>query len=328
MTVAGWAFDLLLLTLTLAVAAASLTARSLLAAVLLFVAYGLLLAIAWLRLGAPDVALAEAAIGAGLTGVLLIGALARLTQRARPAGGAPLMATDRRRSGPILAWLSGGLTALLGGALVLVAATLPREQPGLAPAATAALPRAYLENPVNAVLLVFRGYDTLLETGVLLLALIGLWSLAPQSRWGGRPGWLRDGAAGDPTAPFFVRLLAPVGLLTAGYLTWIGGSLPGGAFQGGTVAAATLLMLLLTALARPPATEGFATRLLPALGFLVFLAVGAAVATDGRAFLELPPAAGKWLLYLIEAALALSIAATLALLAMGYPEPDERPAPP
>ena len=43
-----------------------------------FVAYGLLLSIAWVALSAIDVALTEAAIGGGLTGVLLIGAAARL----------------------------------------------------------------------------------------------------------------------------------------------------------------------------------------------------------------------------------------------------------
>lgn len=47
-------------------------------AVVLFVAFGLLMALCWMRLSAPDVALAEAAIGAGLTGALLMSALARL----------------------------------------------------------------------------------------------------------------------------------------------------------------------------------------------------------------------------------------------------------
>lgn len=54
-------------------------------AVVLFIAFGLLLAVAWVRLRAPDVALAEAAIGAGITSALLLVTLARLrsTLRAR-----------------------------------------------------------------------------------------------------------------------------------------------------------------------------------------------------------------------------------------------------
>ena len=49
-------------------------------AIVLFIAFGLLMAIAWVRLDAPDVALAEAAIGAGLTGALLLSALACLKE--------------------------------------------------------------------------------------------------------------------------------------------------------------------------------------------------------------------------------------------------------
>ncbi len=44
-------------------------------AVVLFILFGLLLSLAWARLSAPDIALAEAAIGAGLTGALLLDAL-------------------------------------------------------------------------------------------------------------------------------------------------------------------------------------------------------------------------------------------------------------
>ena len=39
-----------------------------------FIAFGLFLALVWARLRAPDVALAEAAIGAGLAGALMLAA--------------------------------------------------------------------------------------------------------------------------------------------------------------------------------------------------------------------------------------------------------------
>lgn len=42
-----------------------------------FIVFGMVLALSWLRLGAPDVALAEAAVGSGLTGALLLTALRR-----------------------------------------------------------------------------------------------------------------------------------------------------------------------------------------------------------------------------------------------------------
>jgi uncharacterized MnhB-related membrane protein len=57
----------------------SLAATDLFKAIVLFMAFGLLMALAWARLEAPDVALAEAAIGAGLTGALLLSTLARIS---------------------------------------------------------------------------------------------------------------------------------------------------------------------------------------------------------------------------------------------------------
>jgi len=90
MTLVTWMLDGTLVALTIVVAALSIYHPRLFAGAVLFIAYGLLLALIWLRLGAPDVALAEAAIGAGLTGALLIGTLARLDAqaRARRQGGA------------------------------------------------------------------------------------------------------------------------------------------------------------------------------------------------------------------------------------------------
>lgn len=50
-------------------------------AVMAFIGFGLLLALVWARLRAPDVALAEAAIGAGLGGALMLAAARRGPQR-------------------------------------------------------------------------------------------------------------------------------------------------------------------------------------------------------------------------------------------------------
>ncbi|WP_372880581.1 Na(+)/H(+) antiporter subunit B [Psychromonas sp.] len=73
-----WFFDILLGFGLLWLAWRTLSSPDLFKAIVLFVAFGLLMALAWARLNATDVALAEAAIGAGLTGALLLAALARL----------------------------------------------------------------------------------------------------------------------------------------------------------------------------------------------------------------------------------------------------------
>ena len=72
------AFDVVLGFALLWLAWRALASPDLFRAVVLFIAFGLLMALAWVRLDAPDIALAEAAIGAGLTGAILLAALARL----------------------------------------------------------------------------------------------------------------------------------------------------------------------------------------------------------------------------------------------------------
>jgi energy-converting hydrogenase B subunit D len=81
MTPLDSAFDLVLAAALIWVAWRALTVADLFRAVVLFIAFGLLMTLAWVRLRAPDIALAEAAIGAGLTGALLIDAVGHLRAR-------------------------------------------------------------------------------------------------------------------------------------------------------------------------------------------------------------------------------------------------------
>jgi uncharacterized MnhB-related membrane protein len=75
---AGFLLDVGFGLLLLAVATFALRSRTTYAAVVGFVTFGVLLALVWFRLGAPDVAITEAAIGGGLTGLLLLNASAVL----------------------------------------------------------------------------------------------------------------------------------------------------------------------------------------------------------------------------------------------------------
>ena len=78
MTWSQWLFDLPLALVLLWLAWRLLTSVDLFKAVVLFIAFGLLMALAWVRLQAVDIALAEAAIGAGITGALFLSALNRM----------------------------------------------------------------------------------------------------------------------------------------------------------------------------------------------------------------------------------------------------------
>ncbi|HSB22087.1 MAG TPA: hydrogenase subunit MbhD domain-containing protein, partial [Burkholderiaceae bacterium] len=164
------ALDFVLVVLLIWLGWRALASADLFKAVVQFIVFGLLAALAWVRLGAPDVALAEAAIGAGLAGALLLDTLARLGRDGAADEARPLGLTPARAG---IALVSLGLAALLVASVL----ALPASWSGLTGAALEQLGRSGVSNPVTATLLNYRAYDTLLEIGVLLLAVLGVWIL-------------------------------------------------------------------------------------------------------------------------------------------------------
>lgn len=280
-----------------------------------FVAYGLLVALIWVRLDAADVALTEAAIGGGLGGVLLLGAAARLRD-------ADMMADAR--PGKLLRAGAAALSVLTAAVLAGVVLLLPDPAPTLAPAAVANAWATGLSNPVTNVLMAFRAMDTMLEKVVLLLAIIGVWSLAPDSAWGGRPG-PRHQADPRGVLAFLARLLPPVGIVIGIYILWTGSDHPGGAFQGGAILASMWLLAIMAGLADTPLVSYRSVRFILVAGPGLFLLVGLAGLLFGAAFLSYPPALAKPLILGIEIAMTLTIAATLGLLLAGAPERSTEP---
>jgi multisubunit Na+/H+ antiporter MnhB subunit len=204
--------------------------------------------------------------------------------------------------GALILLLAGGLALALGWAML----TLPQFALRLPDEVAAKLDQSGVAHPVTAVLLNFRGYDTLLEVAVLLLALLGVLALSHQA--GGRAP-----VPAHPVLQTLARLLAPLMLLVAGYLLWIGAHAPGGAFQAGAVLAAAGVLLRLAGLLPAWAQPNRLLRAGLALGLAVFVAVAAAALAEGS-LLQYPPAAAGGLILLIEAGLALSIGLVLASL--------------
>jgi len=207
------------------------------------------------------------------------------------------------------AWLNA-LTALLcsGLALALGASmlALPQFAVRLPGEVTANLDASGVAHPVTAVLLNFRGYDTLLEVAVLLLALLGVFALSHHATSHAHPA-----APAHPVLQTLARVLAPLMVLVAGYLLWIGAHAPGGAFQAGAVLAAAGVLLRLAGLLPAWAQPGRLLRGGLALGLLVFLAVAIAGLPQGE-LLHYPPALASPLILLVETGLTLSIGLTLA----------------
>jgi uncharacterized MnhB-related membrane protein len=74
-------FDLGLMVLLVLCALAVVRTKDLLAAAIIFSAYSLVMCMVWDHRGAPDVAMTEAAVGAGVTTVLFLSAVSKTVRR-------------------------------------------------------------------------------------------------------------------------------------------------------------------------------------------------------------------------------------------------------
>jgi multisubunit Na+/H+ antiporter MnhB subunit len=296
--------------LLLCLALWTVVARDAFVAVAGFVVYGLLLSLVWVRLAGIDVALTEVAIGGGLTGALLLSAVGRLRSTEVAAW------SERSGAGTraFAVVLSVGVTLVL----VLCVLALPDPAPTLVPQVVQNLPATGVGNPITGVLLAFRSLDTLLEAIVLVIALIGVWSLAPDRFWGGRPG-PRYSSDPDGNLAYLARVLPPIGIVVGLYLFWAGADHPGGKFQSATILAAMWMLVQMAGLADAPRIDNRWVRVGIVVGPLVFVAVGLLGLWTAGAFLGYPEAFAKPLILTIEVALLPTLVLVLALLMNGPP---------
>ncbi len=296
--------------LLLALAVWTIVARDAFTAIAGFVVYGLLLSLVWVRLYGIDVALTEAAIGGGLTGALLIGAVARL--RGTEA------AARSERNGPALRALAMLLSLGVTAVLVACVLALPDPAPTLAPLVVENLGATGVGNPITGVLLAFRALDTMLEAIVLVIGLIAVWSLAPDGAWGGRPG-LRHCADPKGVLAYLARVLPPIGIVVGIYLFWAGADHPGGKFQSATILAAMWLLVQMAGLTDAPLTSNRWVRAGIVVGPLMFVSVGLLGVWAAGAFLGYPADWAKPMIVAIEVALLPTLVLVLALLLNGAP---------
>ena len=204
-------------------------------------------------------------------------------------------------------------------ALIVCVFALPDPAPTLAHEVAANIAATDVGNPITAVLLAFRAIDTLLEAIVLVIALLGVWSLAPDGVWGGRPG-VRQHTDPNGIFAYFARVLPPVGVVVAMYIFWAGADHPGGKFQAATILAAMWLLVLMTrprrrAADRAPRTarrhRRWPARVRLLIGFIGSRALGV--------FLAYPEGLAKPFILFIEFALLPSLTLILGLLLLGAP---------
>jgi multisubunit Na+/H+ antiporter MnhB subunit len=305
-----WAFDALLGLSLFCLAWLTLTTTDLFRAIVLFIAFGLLLALAWIRLDAPDIALAEAAIGAGLTGALLLAGFAKLQIDTREDSSDHQSSVAQERTinkylKPLSMLAVTLLTILLGYSVL----SLPTESVGLVPLVNADLEDSGVTNPVTAVLLNFRGYDTLLEMVVLLVALLAVWSFDSKHS--------NVIANSSPVLDIMTRVLVPLLIVVAAYLLWVGADAPGGAFQAGSVLGAAGVLLMLSGWRLKASIAGFPLKLALVIGNITFILIALITAFFRAYSLQYPPAQVGVIILIIETAATVSIGVTLAVLFMG-----------
>lgn len=265
----------------MAIAIAAIRLRDLFVVVMLFGIYGFMTASLFMDLDAVDVAFTEAAVGAGVTVVLMLSSL-RLTGR-----------WERRSShSPLLPLVVVGIT---GAALIYGTLDAPLLGDPNAPVQQHVAPR-YIEqgpievgvpNMVTAVLASYRSFDTFGETfvvftaGIAVLMLLGIQE-GPQTR----PG--RTAIGDQLVLRVVVKMLLPLILLYGLYVQFHGDFGAGGGFQAGVIFA-TAFVLYDLVFGEGDARLVVPPRWLPrlgALGVLLYGFVGLYSLLTGKPFLD------------------------------------------
>jgi multisubunit Na+/H+ antiporter MnhB subunit len=291
--------DFLICLLLLAMGMGALYSKTLYGSLTLFFAFGLIMALAWARLQVPGLAMAEAIIGAGLSGALMYNAL----NKSPPEVVGPERPHHR---------IAAGLLALAVLGVVAYSYLPGLERVSVLPAMVRqGVEVSGLGHPVTAVVKNFRTWDTFLEITVLLLAVLGVKVLRPTHTPTPQP-W--------PALSSWGRTLAPIALLTGGYLLWRGEHGAGGAFQAAAVIAAGAVMLRLIQVLPALRWSRIAVRAALLFSGLVYVALGATTAWLGEGFLNVPHAYVGAVTLVLEISLTLSLATALTLLVAGEGE--------
>ena len=196
---------------------------------------GLITALTFVGLSAPDLALTQLSVEVVSTVLMLMG-LALLPQHT------PRESTALRRGRDALLALVAG-----GGVAGLTWLMLTRNHDSIS---WFFLERSLTEgggnNVVNVILVDFRGYDTFGEITVLGIAGLGALALLDGFRTR-RPAADADGRAwAFEQQPLLLRVAArvvlPLALLASAYIYWRGHNMPGGGFIAGLMTSVALVM--------------------------------------------------------------------------------------
>ena len=309
---------LFLLSLMVLTAIGVVQSRNLFASVMLMSIFSLLTAGVFFLLDAADVALTEAAVGAGISTVLMLSALALTDEKER---------RPRRNAGLALV-----VVLVTAGTIFYATFDKPALGDPNAPIHQHVVPEYFamteelvdIPNVVTAVLASFRGYDTLGEVIVVFTAGIGvLFLLGTGSP---RPANITTFADATPDGlkhhqPLRImgKVVIPFIVLFALYVQFHGEYSPGGGFQAGALfAAAMVLFSLLEGEEREAQViTSDILRAMMAGGALIYGGVGVLTLLLGGNFLDYdvlgsdPVKAQQTGILIIEAGVGITVAGVL-----------------
>lgn len=300
--------------------------RNLLAVTMLTGIYSLIAAMLFVLLDAVDVALTEAAVGAGLLVILMLGTIALTTRKEKV-----------RTAGHNMVALL--VVLVTGAALIFATSDMPNYGDPLAPAHVHLSPRFTQESPteigipnmVTSILASYRGMDTFGEAivifaaGIGVLLLLGSGKARRQGEVGGASAqWSTFGHSRYIVLRTVARLMIPVFIIFAFYVQFHGEYGPGGGFQAGIVFSAAFIVytMLYGLAAAQKAFPPTATHVLAAAGVLLYAAFGFASMLLGGNFLEykvlLPNAQAGETFGIIGIELGIGITVAAVALSMFY----------
>jgi len=263
------------------IAIAVIRLRDLFAVIILFGIYSLLTAALFMDLNAVDVAFTEAAVGAGVTTVMMLSSL-YLTSRWE--------ATPKHNS--LLPLL---VVCITGAVLVYASLDAPLHGDPSSPVHQHVAPR-YIEkgpaevgmpNMVTAVLASYRGFDTFGETFVIFTAGLGVLLLLGIQK-PHKPQPELNTVANEVVLKVVVKMLIPLILLYALYVQFHGDFGAGGGFQAGVIFSTGFILYHL-AFGEIEARRVIPTCWLPrlaALGVLIYGGVGVFALLEDKPFLD------------------------------------------
>ncbi len=298
--------------------------KDLFAVVMLSGIYGLLSASFFVTMDAVDVAITEAAVGAGIATLLMLVAVTMTGRYEQTASHRPVWVL-------VVVLVTGGL--LLYGTL-----DMPYFGSVDAPAHLHVAPRYIndsmqeigVSNIVTSVLASYRGFDTLGEVVVIFAAGIGVLALLSVARRPDEDAEIDSINVSMHEKYLILRVVAkiliPFILLFALYVQFHGDYGPGGGFQAGVIFAAAIIlysMLFGMSTARRVINQPL-IQLLSAIGVLIYGSVGLISLLNGGNFLDYnllsgDPVAGQHIgILLVELGIGCTVTSVMLIIYFNF----------